>query len=186
MQPRRREQLPMNICKQRQTSKPLCKVGKKKRRLRLHKEHKFHQGDAHGCELHEMSYEPLFPDYRGSPTLLTNGPNCCTETPPHFDSPTLPEVDKAVVEEYMVKLRAQQEHLNLLENPTTTPKVFKATLKAFHENQEVSNNIHVKHLMARPSGTQHNDDSKAKVKEEELESPLLLVSLPSSTEALPI
>ena len=159
---------------------------KGKGRLRLCEEREFHQGDAYGCELSETSYEPLSPCYQGSPTPLTDGPDCRTETLPCFDFPTLPEVNKAVIEEYMVRLQAQQERLNLLENPTTTPKAFEAMLEAFHKNQEVGDNIHVERLIARPSGTQHNNDGKAEVKEEELESPSSSVSPPLSTEALSI
>ena len=159
---------------------------KGKGRLHLREEREFHQGDAHGRELREMSYEPLSPCYQGSPAPLTDGPDRRTETPPRIESPILPIADEAIVEEYMAKLRAQQERLDLLENPTTTPEVFEATLEAFHENREPGDDIHVEHLIAGPSGTYHDDDGKAKVKEEELESPPSSVSLLSSVEALPI
>ena len=158
---------------------------KGKGRLHLREEHEFHQGGAHGRELREMSYEPLSPCYQGSPAPLTDGPDHRTETPPRIESPILPVADKAIVEEYMAKLRAQQERLNLLENPTTTPEVFEATLEAFHENREPCDDLHVKRLIARPSGTYHDDDGKAEVKKEELESPPSSVSPPSSKAALP-
>ena len=107
---------------------------KGKGKLHLRKEREFHQGDAHGRELREMSYEPLSPRYQGSPTPLTDGPDRHTETPSRIESLILPEANEAIVEEYMAKLRAQWEQLDLLENPTTKPEVFEATLEAFHEN----------------------------------------------------
>ena len=74
-------------------------------------------------------------------------------------------------------MQEQQECLVLLNDPATNPKVFKNGLEAFHKNQEVDNDIHVECLIAGPSGTQHSNDGRAKVKEEELESSLSSVFL---------
>ena len=84
---------------------------KGKGKLHLREEREFHQGDAHGRELREMSYEPLSPRYQGSPAPPTDGPDRRTETPPRIESPILPVADEAIVEEYMAKLRAQQEQI---------------------------------------------------------------------------